>query len=67
MTLITKFKSGKVTTIENVDDVDQDDGYLYVYMENGKQLRCSLTAVKYFIQRYATGAEYVLYPNKDCY
>lgn len=67
MTLITKFKSGKVVTYENVDDVDLDkyDDYLYVYMVNGSLLRCRAHAVRFFIQRYSTGDEYVVFPDNE--
>lgn len=56
MTLITKFKSGKVVTY---------DDYLYVYMVNGSLLRCRAHAVRFFIQRYSTGDEYVVFPDNE--
>ena len=45
MTLITKFKTGKVKTLKDVDDVDHDHKYIYVYMCNGKIMRCHTSAV----------------------
>lgn len=64
MALIVKFKSGKVTIFENVDDVDHDGDELYVYMENGHILKCKTYRIIHFIMRYATGEEYVTFPNK---
>lgn len=64
MTLITKFKSGKVIIFENVDDVDHDGDELYVYLENGHTLKCKTHRIIHFIMRYATGEEYVTFPNK---
>lgn len=67
MTLIVKFKSGKGVTHNNVDDVDLDtsDNYLYVYLDNGHILRCRANAVKWFVQRYSDGHEFVVYPDKE--
>ena len=69
MTLIVKFKSGKVVTHEDVDDVDLDisDDYLYIYMNDGSLLRCRAHAVRFFIQRYSTGQEYVIFPDNEKY
>ena len=64
MTLIIKFKSGKVTVFENVDDVDHDGDELYVYMEDGRVLKCKTYRIIHFNMRYATGEEYVTFPNK---
>lgn len=65
MTLIVKFKSGKVTTFDNVDDTELDDGYLYVCMSDGKILRYSSRSVKYYVERYeSTGQEFCTYPDK---
>jgi hypothetical protein len=65
MTLITKFKSGKVTTLENVDDIDHDHEYIYVYMRDGLIKRCPTRAVKYYIARYELGGDVLVYPNNE--
>lgn len=65
MTLLVKFKTGKLQKYENVDDTELDDDYLYVYMCNGKILRCHSSAVKYYVERYeSTGQEFCTYPDK---
>lgn len=67
MKLLLKFKSGKGAKYENVDDVDIDaiDDYLYVYLDNGHILRCRAHAIKWFVQQYSDGHEYVVYPDKE--
>lgn len=52
MTLYFKFKSGKVTELHNVDDIDHDGDIIYVYMENGTIKRCHSCYVKYFAIEY---------------
>lgn len=64
MTLVVEFKSGKVVTHNEVDDFEQDDDYLYVYMRNGSLLRCRLRAVRYYAGRYETGQEFCIHPAK---
>ena len=67
MTLITKFKSGKVVTYTEVDDVEQDDNYLYVYMRDGSIVRGRCRSISYYIERYETGHEFCIYPDKGRY
>lgn len=64
MTLITKFKTGKVVQYDDVDDVDHDSEFVYVWLCNGKQLRCKTRAVKYYIARYEIGGDILVYPNR---
>lgn len=52
MTLYFKFKSGKVTELHNVDEVDHDGDTIYVYMKNGTIKRCHSCYVKYFAIEY---------------
>lgn len=64
MTLITKFKTGKTVTLKDVDDVDHDRNYIYVYMCNGSIVRCHTRAVTYYIMRYDMFGDTLVYPNK---
>lgn len=64
MTIITKFKTGKVITLKGVDDVDHDHKYIYVYMYNGKIVRCHTRAVTYYIIRHDVLGDTLVYPNK---
>lgn len=65
MTLYFKFKSGKVTELHDVDDVDHDSDTIYVYMENGTIKRCLSRAVKYFTIEYSTGQRYTCHPDYE--
>lgn len=65
MTLYFKFKSGKVTELHDVDDVDHDHETIYVYMENGTIKRCRSCAVKYFTIEYSTGQRYTCRPDYE--
>lgn len=62
MTLYVKFKTGKLTELHDVDDVDHDGDTIYVYMEDGTIKRCHSCAVKYFTIEYSTGQCYTCYP-----
>lgn len=48
---------------ENVDDVDHDQDYIYIYMENGTQYRVKTAAVRWFEMSYSIGNPVVVYPN----
>ncbi len=65
MTLITKFKTGKVKTLKDVDDVDHDHKYIYVYMCDGSIKRCPTRAVTYYIMRYDMFGDTLVYPNNE--
>lgn len=64
MTLLVKFKSGKIIKYAEVDDTELDDGYLYVYMRDGRLIRCRSRVVKYYVEKYETGQEFCTYPDK---
>lgn len=59
MTVYFKFKSGKVTELHNVDDIDHDGDTIYVYMENGTIKSCHSCYVKCFTIEYSPGQRYI--------
>lgn len=63
MTLLIKFKSGKFTELTDVDDVDHDGDFIYVYFENGTIKRCRSCAVKFFTIQYSTGEQWTVHPD----
>ena len=65
MTVYFKFKSGKVTELHNVDDIDLDGDIIYVYMENGTIKRYHSCYVKYFTIEYSPGQRYIFSPDYE--